>query len=143
GLRGRALRGSAWAIAGHVGGQAIRFGNNLALTYLIADKALLGLMGSVHVFLAGLYFLSDFGIGPALIQNPRGEEPASLDTAWTLHVCRGCVLWLLTLPLGLLLAWLYADQPGAATLHWLVPVVGTTALIAGLQSTSVYRLHRH
>jgi O-antigen/teichoic acid export membrane protein len=53
------------------------------------------------------------------------------------------VLWLLTLPLGPLLAWLYAGEPGAATLHWLVPTVGTTVLIAGLHSTAVYRLNRH
>src|SRR5262245_43897420 len=106
------LRSSAWTIGGNAAGQALRFVNNLGLTYLIEPR-LLGLMGTVHVVLSGLQLMSDFGIGPALIQNPRGEQRDFQDTAWTLHVLRGAMLWLVTLPLGPLLAWLYAGQPGA------------------------------
>ena len=140
-LSARALRGSAWTIGGHAVGQVIRFANNLALTYLI-DPQLIGLMGIVSVFLAGLQLMSDFGVGPALIQSQHGEERRFQDTAWTLHVVRGTVLWLVTFPLGPLLACIYAGQPGAERLAWLVPAVGTTALVAGFHSTAVYSQNR-
>ena len=142
GLGARTLRGSAWTIGGHAAGQIIRFANNLALAHLIAPD-LLGLIGLVHVFLAGLYQMSDFGVGPAIIQNARGDERSFRDTAWTLHVVRGAAIWLLTFPLGPFLAWVYASEPGAEHLVWLVPTIGTTALIAGLHSTAVYTLNRH
>ena len=141
-LGSRSLRGSAWILGGHAAGQLIRFTNNIALTYLI-DRDLIGLMGVVHVFLAGLYQMSDFGVGPAIIQNSRGDEQGFRDTAWTLHVTRGVAIWLFTFPLGPLLAWIYSADPKAANLVWLVPTVGTTALIGGLQSTAIYTLNRH
>jgi O-antigen/teichoic acid export membrane protein len=137
----RTLRSSAWTIGGNVAGQALRFANNLGLTYLIEPR-LLGLMGTVHVFLSGLQLMSDFGVGPSLIQNPRGEERAFQDTAWTLHVVRGAMLWLVTLPLGPLLAWLYRGQEGAESLMWLVPMVGLVALIGGCHSTAIYMRNR-
>src|SRR5262245_21377529 len=141
-LGSRTLRGSAWTLGGHAAGQVIRFANNIALTYLI-EPDLIGLMGIVHVFLAGLYQMSDFGVGPAIIQNSRGDERSFRDTAWTLHVTRGVAIWLLTFPLGPLLAWIYSADPSAEHLIWLVPTVGTTALIGGLQSTAIYTLNRH
>lgn len=140
-LGSRTLRGSAWILGGHAAGQLIRFANNIALTHLIAPE-LIGLIGIVHVFLAGLYMMSDFGVGPAIIQNSRGDEQSFRDTAWTLHVTRGAVIWLLTFPLGPFLAWIYSADPGAEHLVWLVPTVGTTALIGGLHSTAIYTLNR-
>jgi O-antigen/teichoic acid export membrane protein len=122
--------------------QLIRFANNIALAHLIVPE-LIGLIGIVHVFLTGLYQLSDFGVGPAIIQNSRGDERSFRDTAWTLHVARGAAIWLLTFPLGPFLAWAYSTKDGAENLVWLVPTVGTTALIAGLQSTAIYTLNRH
>ena len=141
-LRARALHGSAWTIGGHAAGQGIRFLNNLALTYLVAPE-LLGLMGTVHVFISGLHLLSDFGIGQGIIHNQRGDDPEFYDTGWTVHAVRGATIWLLTFALGPLLAALYAGQPGAETLVWLMPLVGTSSLIAGLHSTALYTLNRH
>jgi O-antigen/teichoic acid export membrane protein len=138
----RTLRGSAWTLGGHAAGQLIRFANNIALTYLI-DRELIGLIAIVHVFLTGLYQLSDFGVGPAIIQNARGDEQDFRDTAWTLHVMRGAAIWVLTFPLGPLLAWIYSADPAAHHLVWLVPTVGTTALIGGLHSTAIYTRNRH
>ena len=34
------------------------------------------------------------GIGPTIIQNKRGDDPTFLNTAWTLQVVRGFILWL-------------------------------------------------
>jgi O-antigen/teichoic acid export membrane protein len=140
-LGSRTLRGSAWTLGGHAAGQLIRFANNIALTHLIAPE-LIGLIGIVNVLLVGLHQLSDFGVGPAIIQNSRGDEQSFRDTAWTLHVTRGATIWLLTFPLGPFLAWVYSAEPGAQHLLWLVPTVGTTALIGGLHSTAIYSLNR-
>ncbi|HEX6810702.1 MAG TPA: oligosaccharide flippase family protein [Planctomycetota bacterium] len=135
------MRGSAWTIGGHAASQILRFANNITLTYLIAPD-LLGLIGIVHVLLAGLHQLSDFGVGPAIIQNSGGDEQSFRDTAWTLHIVRGAILWALTFPLGPLLAWFYANEPGAEQLTWLVPVVGLSALLTGLHSMAPYALNR-
>lgn len=140
-LNSRTLRGSAWILGGLAAGQLIRFANNIALTHLIAPE-LLGLIAIVHVLLTGLHQLSDFGVGPAIMQNSRGDEQSFRDTAWTLHVMRGAAIWLLTFPLGPMLAWFYSANPGAEHLVWLVPAVGTTALIGGLHSTGIYTLNR-
>jgi hypothetical protein len=71
-LRGRTVRGSAWALGGHATGQLLRFGGNLVLAWLLVPK-LFGLMALVNIFIQGLGMFSDVGIGPAIIQNRRAR----------------------------------------------------------------------
>src|SRR5206468_9319193 len=128
-VRNAALRGSAWVVAGYAGGQALRFGSNLILARWLFP-ADFGLMALVNVFLQGLQMFSDVGIGPNIIQNKRGDDPAFLNTAWTVQVIRGAALWvgscLLSLPLGAFY--------GESRLGRLIPVAGMTALISGFNS---------
>jgi hypothetical protein len=66
---------------------------NLILTRLLFPEAF-GLMALVQVFLSGLQMFSDIGIQTSVIRSKRGEDPAFLDTAWTVQVLRGGLLWL-------------------------------------------------
>lgn len=130
GLRSLALRGTAITLGGTAGQQLLRLLSNLVLTRLLFPEAF-GMMALIQTFTAGLQMFSDIGLRPSIIQNRRGEEPDFLNTAWTLQIIRGTVLWLFSC----LLAWPLAVFYGEDQILWLLPVVGLNALIAGFNST--------
>jgi O-antigen/teichoic acid export membrane protein len=133
-----AVRGAVWTIASYGLSQVLRLGSNLILTRLLVPE-MFGLMSLVYVFITALHLFSDVGIGTSLIQNKRGEEPDFLNTAWTLQVCRGLILWFCTL----LLAWPIAHLYQQPQFLWLIPVVGLGTVISGFNSTSVFTLNRN
>lgn len=137
-LKQLALRGSIWTIVGYGASQVLRFGSNLILTRLVAPDVF-GLMTLVYVFITGLHLFSDIGIAPSIVQHQRGEEPDFYNTAWSMQVVRGMVLWLCCL----LIAWPVAQIYNQPILLQLIPVVGLTTLIDGLRSTALYTLNRH
>jgi O-antigen/teichoic acid export membrane protein len=129
---GPAFRASAWSLGGYAAGQAIRFAGNLVLTRVLFPDVF-GLAALVTVFIQGLVMFSDLGIGPAIIQSPRSNEPRFLDTAWTLQALRGVALWLAACAIAWPVSYLY-HQP---MLGWLLPVAGFNAVIYGTESVSV------
>ncbi|GAB6060081.1 oligosaccharide flippase family protein [Desulfonatronum parangueonense] len=138
----QAVRGSLWTLVGYGGSQVLRLGSNLVLARLLFPEAF-GLMALVNVFLHGLQMFSDVGIGPSIIQNKRGQEPAFLRTAWTIQIGRGIILWLATCALALpVAAFFAANDPMAGMLTVMLPVAGLTALISGFASTGVFLLNR-
>ena len=138
GLFARAMRGSAFTAGSYAISQVIRLGANLVLTRLLFPEAF-GLMALVSVVLVGLAMFSDMGVGPAISQHPRGDERAFLDTAYSINVARGGLLWLLTCALAYPVAALY-DAPD---LRLLLPVAGITLLIAGFNPTRIDTANRH
>lgn len=133
-----AVRGAVWTIASYGLSQVLRLGSNLILTRLLVPE-MFGLISLVYVFITALHLFSDVGIGTSLILNKRGEEPDFLNTAWTLQVCRGVILWFCTL----LLAWPIAHLYQQPQFLWLIPVVGLGTVISGFNSTSVFTLNRN
>lgn len=130
GLRSRALRGTAITLGGTAGQQVLRLVANLILTRLLFPEAF-GLMALVQTFTAGLQMFSDLGLRPSIIQNRRGEEPDFLNTAWTIQIIRGVVLWLVACALAWPLARFYDNE----MILWMLPVVGLGALIQGFATT--------
>lgn len=142
GRRSLALRGSLWTLIGYGGSQLLRLGSNLVLARLLFPEAF-GLMALVNVFIQGLQMFSDIGLGPAIIQSRRGEEPAFCRTAWTMQIIRGTILWLMSCALALPIASFFAaNDPQAAELAVLLPVAGLTALLGGFTSTGIFLLNR-
>ncbi|MEQ9692713.1 oligosaccharide flippase family protein [Shimia sp. SDUM112013] len=137
-LGARAARSSMFTILGYGGGQFLRLLSNLILTRLLYPEAF-GLLSLVWVFMVGLQNFSDIGIATSIQQNKNGDEPAFLDTAWTLQVARGVVLWGLTIVLANPVAAFY-DAPDLAEL---LPVVGLTLLIAGFFPMRKESANRH
>ncbi len=90
-----------------------------------------------------LHWCRQKSIGPSIIQNRRGDDPAFLNTAWTIQVIRGVVLWF-----GFcLIAWpvskFYGNDPHTAhALLWAMPVIGFSTVISGFYSTSIFTLNR-
>lgn len=138
GMRARALRGSMLTLTGFGGSMALRLASNLVLTRLLFPEAF-GLVALVQVFLTGLQLFSDIGITPAILQNPRGDEPRFLNTAWVMEILRGAGLWLVTVAAAAPLAAFY-DQPMLAQL---LPVAGLTALVNGIKTTRLAHANRN
>lgn len=137
-LKNLAIRGTLWTVAGYGSSQILRFGSNLVLTRLL-DPKLFGLMALVYVFITGLHLFSDIGIGTSIVQNKRGDDPAFLNTAWTMQIIRGFVLWFCCV----LIAWPVANLYAEPQLLWLIPVVGLTTIVSGFNSTALFTLNRH
>jgi len=137
-LRQLATTGAAWALLTYGGTHALRLGSNLVLTRLLFEEAF-GLMALTSVFLTGLQLFSDIGIGPSVVQNKEGDRREFLDTAWTLQIGRGAILWLL----GSAGAIPFSRFYGEPELVRLIPAVATTALIAGFNSTKLFTAQRH
>lgn len=137
-LVARILRGSAWTALGYGASQALRLASNLILTRLLFPEAF-GLMALVTVFIVGLTMFSDVGTHPAILSHKRGDDDAFLDTAYTIQVVRGVVLWLASAAIAWPVA-LFYDQP---MLAWLLPVAGISLFLHGLEPTKIDTAARH
>ena len=136
-LKQLAIRGTLWTIIGYGASQGLRLGANLILTRFLVPEAF-GIMALINVFITGLNLFSDIGIGPSIVQNPRGDDPNFLNTAWTIQVIRGFGIWVFCLflakPLG--------DFYGNSQLFLLIPIIGFSMVIGGFSSTSLLTLNR-
>ena len=129
-MRSLALRGTAIILGGTAFQQIMRLVSNLILTRLLFPEAF-GLMALMGSFTTGLQMFSDVGLRPSIIQNKRGEDPDFLNTAWTIQIIRGVILWLGTCAL----AWPVARFYGDDQILLLLPLVGLNVLIGGFAST--------
>lgn len=136
-LKKLAIRSAIWTIAGYGANQVIRFGSNLILTRLLVPE-FFGLMALVNTLRVGIELFSDLGISQSVVNNKRGEEPAFLNTAWTLQIIRGFIIWGFCLLITLPVAKFYEDS----RLLWLIPIVGITSVVDGFSSTAIHSLHR-
>lgn len=136
-LKKLVIRGTLWTLIGYGGSQGLRFIGNLILTRLLYPD-LFGLMALTNIFIIGLQLFSDLGTSWSVVQNKRGDDPAFLNTAWTVDVIRGFVLW------GgcFIIAWPIAKVYHHPELVWLIPIVGITTLFSGFESTAVAQLER-
>jgi O-antigen/teichoic acid export membrane protein len=141
-LKSRAVRGSAWTLLAFGAGQAIRIVSGPLLAYLLTPEDF-GTIALVTVFVTAVYAFADVGIEQAVIQNPRGDEAVFLNTAWTLHVIRGTLLWLGCCALAFPVYWMFRDKGNAHYLLAMLPVAGLNPLLAGFNSTRIFSLNRH
>lgn len=138
GLIARVMRSAGWTALGYGGGQAMRLASNLILTRLLFPEAF-GMMALVSVFLVGLTMFSDMGTTPSILQHKRGDEADFLNTAWTIQVARGFILFAATCAMAVPVANFY-DQ---ILLAWLLPVAGISLLVHGFEPTRIETETRH
>jgi len=136
-LRSRVLRSSAWTLVGHALGHGMSLVSNLVLAALLFPEAF-GVMALVRLVLRGLKMFSDVGIGPSIIQHQRGEDPAFLNTAWTIQVIRGVLLFVATC----VLAWPASLYFQRSELIYLLPAAGVTSVISGFYSPALFTANR-
>lgn len=147
-LRQRAGSAALWIGLGFALTQAIRLGSSIVLTRLLAPE-MYGLVAIGTVIIAAVVLMSDFGFSQSVIHNPRGDDPAFLNTIWSMQLMRGFAICLLMnlIAFGLLVApgWWpgllrgsYADPhlPAVIAILSLVPVA------TGFESTNLARAQR-
>ena len=137
-LMARVARSASWIVLGYGASQAIRLGSNLILTRLLFPEAF-GLMALLSVITVGLTLFSDVGISPAIAQSKRGDDPAFLNTAWTIQVMRGVILWGIACALAYPISVFY----GSPELATYLPIAALTLLILGFSPTRIDTAQRH
>ncbi len=138
GLESTAMRATIWTVADYGFSMALRVVNSVVLTHLLMPESF-GLMTLVTTLVVGISLISDIGLGPSVIQSPRGDEPVLLNTAWTLQVLRGLAIFVV----ALLMAWpmsLFYHEP---RLLWLLPALGVNIVIMSFSSTNLLSMSRH
>lgn len=137
-LTARVMRSSVLTVGSFGLSQVLRLLSNLVLTRLLYPEAF-GLMGLVTVFLMGLAMFSDVGVGPAIARSPRGDDPNFLNTAWTLQILRGIILFLA----GCALAWPLSVFYGEPLLAGMLALASVQFLITGFSPTRRETANRH
>ncbi|GAA6614484.1 oligosaccharide flippase family protein [Scytonema sp. NUACC26] len=136
-LKKRAIRGAIWTTLGFGCIQVLRLGNNLILTRLLQPEYF-GIMALIVTLRVGLELFSDIGISQNIVNSKRGDDPDFLNTAWTLQIIRGIVIWIFGLLISFPFAKFYNDQRFLG----LIPIVVLFSVLEGFSSTSVHTLHR-
>jgi O-antigen/teichoic acid export membrane protein len=132
-----ALRGATAELIGFGGMQVFRLVSTLILTRLLYPEAF-GLATIVNLFIVGMSMLSDAGLEQSVVQNPRGDERAFLNTAWTIQITRGWALFAVACLCAWPMAWIYGEPQ-----LFLMLIVGAIGLpLAGVASTSPLTLRR-
>ena len=137
GLAARASRSTIFSVVGFGTENVLRLAGNLVLTRLLFPEAF-GLMALVMVVMSGLGMFSDIGLRTSIIQNERGKDPVFLDTAWTIQIARGVLLFAITWALATPVANFYGDP----RLAQMLPVAGLMPLIMGFASTRLSTVNR-
>jgi O-antigen/teichoic acid export membrane protein len=139
-LKTRFAKAASWVLLGQVLENVLRLGGNLILARLMVPDVfgIMAVASVVHVIVA---LLADIGVRQAVIQSPNGGKQSLLNTAWTLQILRGFLIWAICLVLSLALhiadAWsifptgtVYADP----VLPSVIAAVSFSAVLTGFQS---------
>ena len=126
------LKGVGWTVGAFGVGQLLRLVTVVVIARLLAPE-LFGIMAIVNSLRTGVDLLSDVGITQNIIQNKNGDDPDFYNTAWTLQLIRGPVLWLLCSAAAVPLAHLYS----APILALVLPIAALYFICLGFTSISV------
>jgi O-antigen/teichoic acid export membrane protein len=137
-LESTAMRATFWTVTDYGCAMTLRIVNSLVLTRLLMPEAF-GLMTLVTTLIVGISLISDIGLGPSVIQSPRGDDPVLLNTAWTLQVLRGGGIFLVSLMLGWPMSLIYHEP----RLMALLPALGVNAVIGSFNSSNLLSMSRH
>ncbi len=129
------MRGAVWTIGAYGASVILRFGSNVVLSRLVAPEVF-GVMLIINTLRNGIELLSDVGIGQNIVQNPKGESRSFRDTAWTIQLLRGLILFSLLFLTAAPLGQLY-QLPELA-----IQLSAITLALMGAASVSIYLLQR-
>src|SRR4051812_43585507 len=91
-LKSRTIRAGSVTVIGHFGSLVLRLLSSLILTRLLSPD-LFGVLAVVTAIQVVLALLTDVGIRQAVIQSAAAERTTFRDTAWTLQIIRGFVIF--------------------------------------------------
>ena len=123
------LRGTIWTTGAYAVGQIIRLGTNVILARLLAPE-IFGVIWIVYSLRIGIELVSDVGIGQSIIYNEHAEDPDFYNTAWTLQLIRGTILWIAFIAAALPVAHFYQSP----ILVFIIPISAFSLVLSGLTS---------
>lgn len=148
-FRQRILQAAGWSIAGYVLGYGLRLLSSLIMTRLLVPE-MFGVMAVATVVQVVTSMLCDVGLRQAVIQNRRGDQQLFLDTAWTLQIIRGGIIWAICCACAAAIVWLVAagyfapdSVYAAADLPAIIAIISFSSVILGFQSTKSMTSDRH
>lgn len=144
----RARNAALWVGIAFALTQAVRLGSSIVLTRLLAPE-MYGLMAIGTVVIAAVVMMTDFGFAQSVVHNKRGDEPAFLNTIWSLQIMRGvglaALMWLAALVL-LVVGTFEPGWLGGSYAHPKLPamlaILAFVPLTAGFESTNLARAQR-
>ncbi|BCH27654.1 oligosaccharide flippase family protein [Mesorhizobium sp. L-8-3] len=129
------MRGAFWTIGTYGLSVGLRFGSNIVLSRLVVPEVF-GIMLVINTLRNGIELISDVGIGQNIVHNSAGEKQRFLDTAWTIQILRGAVLFSILFVAAAPLGKLY-ELPASA-----IQFSALTLVIMGAASISIYIMQR-
>ncbi len=141
-LRGKVAGAASWTLGSMAAISFLRLLSQTLLSYLLI-REYFGVIAIMRAFLMALQQLSDVGIRGSIVYHGRGEDQRFLNTAWTLQVVRGVLIWLGACALAWPVAAFYSENdPAAGVLLYLLPVSGFEAVINGFHSVRIFTQER-
>jgi O-antigen/teichoic acid export membrane protein len=131
------VKGAFWTVGAFSVNQLLRIVSTIVLARLLAPQ-LFGIMLIVYSMRTAIELFSDVGIGQNIVYSNNSEDPEFYNTAWTIQLLRGILLWLVCLITALPLAHFYA----APILIFVMPVAGFATVLAGVASISPFVLRK-
>lgn len=148
-LKSRIFRAFSWTMVGHFASLSLRFLGTLVLSRIFTPEVfgILAVVTTLHIV---THLFTDIGISQAIIQSRNGHDRTFLDTAWTLQVIRGVLIWSLCLASAAGLAILTHFDLLAKTSVYAYPdlpiiivIACFSAVIMGFQTTKVVTANRN
>jgi len=147
-LKQRVFSAGLWSVVSFSLNMILRFGSSMLMTRLLKPE-MFGVMAIATTIMVGLAMFSDVGLKQNVVQSSRGSESSYLNTAWSVQIVRGFVLWIFALlvSLGIFLAnrngYVTADSVYAAqSLPYVISVLSVAAVIGGFESTKLFEASR-
>ena len=134
----KAARTTLYTILNFGSAQLIRLLGNLVLTRILFPEAF-GIMALATLLLTALSQFSDIGVMASIIRSKRGDDPTFLDTAWTVKVIRGGVLFLVACGLSYPMALFYEQS----IYTQIIPVMAISLVIQGFMPTAIDTAYRN
>jgi O-antigen/teichoic acid export membrane protein len=131
------IKGAFWTVGAFGVSQLLRIASSVVLARLLAPQ-LFGIMLIVYSMRTAIELFSDVGIGQNIVYSNNSEHPEFYNTAWTIQLFRGILLWLVCFIAALPLAHFYA----APILIFVMPVAGFASVLAGVTSISPFVLRK-
>jgi O-antigen/teichoic acid export membrane protein len=144
----RVLKAGSWTLVGFGSALVLRLVGNLIIARLLAPEAfgIMAVCTAIHVIVA---LVSDIGLRQAVVRSENAHDPSFLNTAWTVQILRGLVIWITCIGAASVLRLLNMHDvlpEGTvyrnAILPSLIIAVSFSTVIQGLQSMKAVVLGR-
>jgi O-antigen/teichoic acid export membrane protein len=131
------VKGAVWTVAWFGVSQALRVVTNIILARLLVPE-LFGIMQISNSLGMGVQLLSDIGVGQNIVYHQDANDPDFYNTAWSLQLIRGILLWLVFSACAVPIARFYQST----IFELIIPIAGFNIVLTGFTSTSIFLLQK-